>query len=99
MAVFALRLQKVAVASNINIGVSNNFFTERINRRVRDLGEKLLEILKKTGVIVAHGRKGNINAHRSDRLASSLCHLKDHLVDILVIPAERTVKPVALFLT
>ena len=63
MAVFALCVKKVAVSSDINRRVRNDFFTERVNRWVCDLSEKLLEIFKKARVIVAHCSERCVNAH------------------------------------
>ena len=39
-------LQKVSVFSNINAGAGNDFLTDGIDRRVCDLGKKLLEVVE-----------------------------------------------------
>ena len=49
-------------------------------------------------MLVAHDCKRRVYSHRSGRFNSVLRHRKNHLVHIFVVPAERTVHYVALFL-
>ena len=97
-AVGTLCAKKVAVRSDINRGVSDNFFAQGVDGRICDLREKLLEVRVKARVLVAHASERSVNAHRACRLARGLCHRENHFVKVFVVPAKSAVKLVALFL-
>ena len=49
---FRLRVEQVAIAAEIGFGTRDQFFADRIQRRVRDLGEKLAEIVIHQALLV-----------------------------------------------
>ena len=94
----AFRLKHISVRTDVHGGVGNDFFTERVNRRICNLCKKLLEVIEKGRVLVAHYGKRRINTHTSRRFNACFCHRQNHFVYVFVVPAERTVHNVALFL-
>ena len=95
-AVFALRVQKVSVLSDIHGGVRHNFFSETVDWRVRYLREKLFEIGEEAWMFFAHHRKWSVDSHAGGRFNSVFGQRKNHIVYVLAFPAESPVEGRAL---
>ena len=91
-AVRALLLEKVSVGADVDGRICDNLLTERVDRRVRDLREQLLEVIEQRLVLLGEDRKRNIVSHGCCRLDAIGRHRKNRVVDILVGIAEDLVE-------
>ena len=94
-AVLSLRLQQVAVRADVDRRVRDDLLPERVDRRVGHLREHLLEVLEQQLVLHGQHRERRVVAHGGRRLHAVLRHRQDHVLDILVVVAERLVQAVA----
>ena len=74
LAVVGVFLQQVALRTDIDGGGGDNLLAQRIDRRVCDLREHLLEIFAQGRAGVAQNGQRGIAAHRPGRLAAVLRH-------------------------
>ena len=89
---------EVSILTNVNCCVCNDFFAKAVDRRVCYLSKELFEIREETWMFFTHYGKRSINTHRSCWLNAVLCHRKNHLVYIFVVPAKSAVKVVPIVL-
>ena len=80
--------QPVGAGSEIDRGGHDQFLADRIDRWIRDLGEKLTEVLiKKARTAGEHGECGVI-PHGSSGLFGFLDHRKKDDLQLLIVIAE-----------
>ena len=79
VSLFRRFFEDVAVVADVSCQAHHEFFTDRVNRRVRHLGEQLLEIVEqRLRLVRKHGQCG-IVTHRTNRFCTGLCHrLQNH---------------------
>ena len=81
-------LQQVRLRAHRTADRGDDLFTNRVERRVGDLGEELLEVVEQQARPLAeHGDRG-VGAHRADRLATLLGHRGDDDLQLFVRVAE-----------
>ena len=73
-AIRGLRIQQVAFRAQACFGRGDDLFTDRIDRRIRDLREQLLEIVIEQARFVRQHRKRRVVAHGAHRLDAVLRH-------------------------
>ena len=106
MAVSRGRIQQVLFRTDIAFERHNHVFSNRIDRRVRDLGEQLLEVVIHQPRLVAETSQCGIVPHRTDRVHLGRDHRKEHELHGFQRVAERLhagqkrfrIKPVRLIL-
>ena len=65
----------------------HHFFTDRIERRVRDLGEQLLEVIEQQPRPLRQHSDRRVGSHRAERLISTLRHrCHDDLEFLVCVP-------------
>ena len=97
-AVLTLFAQQVTVRAYVDSRVRHDFLSQRIDRRIRDLGELLLEEPIKQRIIVRERRNGNVMTHGYRRLCTVFCSFKDVGFHFLVAVSEYFIQSVALCL-
>ncbi len=71
----------------------HEFLADRVQRRVRHLGEQLREVVEQQpGAVADRGHRG-VGAHRPDRLGAGLRHGRDDRPDLLEGVAEHLLAP------
>ena len=95
MAVLRLFLQEVAVLADVYRGGSHDFLADRVDRRIGDLREELLEVVKQRSGLLGKHCKRRVHAHCGDGFAAGLRHGKYALHDLLIGVAECLLKPAA----
>ena len=88
MAVLWLFLQQITVFAHINGGGGYDFFTYRINGRVRYLRKHLLKVTKQRLVFLGQYGKRRIHTHGADVLGTIQCHAADAVMVFFVGVAE-----------
>src|SRR5690606_36897612 len=71
-------LQQVALRTDITLERHHHFFANRIDRRIGDLREQLLEIVVNHSRLVGQARERAVVAHRIDRVAQLLHQRQQH---------------------
>ena len=66
--------EDIAVVTDVGRKAHHQFFTNRVNRRVRHLSEQLLEVVEQRLRLVRKYGESGIVTHRADRFCTSLCH-------------------------
>ena len=88
-AAFRFRAQKVAFRAECKRGGGNQLFTNRVQRRIGDLGEKLLEVVvEELRLVGKHGQR-RVGAHGAHRLNLVHGHGADVDPQVLEAVAER----------
>jgi hypothetical protein len=82
--------ENVALASDIADKRHHNLFANRVNGRIRNLREELLEIVKQRLRPVGKTSQWRIRAHGADRLLALQCHGTEDHAEILIAIAKRT---------
>ena len=88
-ATFRRGIQQAAARADHRFGRGHDLFADRINRRVRDLREQLLEIIVEQLRMLRENRERCVRAHRAERLLSVLRHRADDESQILERVTER----------
>ena len=70
MGVLGSLLEDVALRSDIGDGRHHEFLADRIDRGIRDLGEKLLEVAEEKLRSLGEAGEGNVNSHGADGLGA-----------------------------
>ena len=83
------RLQQVPLRADQGDGRCDNLFPDRVDRRIGDLGEQLLEIVVQQLVLAGEYRQRSIGAHRAERLHAVGRHRPQDNPLILIGIAER----------
>ena len=97
LAVFRVLLQQIALRAHVYGGGGDDFLPQRVDGRVRDLGEHLLEILEQRRAGVAEDGQRGIAAHCAGRLRAVFRHGEHDGLQILVAVAEGLLKPYHFF--
>ena len=80
-------LEQVAVVAQIERGRGDHVLAQGIDRRIRDLGEQLIEIVVEGARLLGQAGQRRIDAHRGERRLALLGHGTHDLVNIIpVIP-------------
>ena len=80
-------LEQVAVVAQVERGRSDHVLAQGIDRRIRDLGEQLIEIIVEGARLFGQAGQRRIDAHRGERRLALLGHGTHDLVNIIpVIP-------------
>jgi len=81
-------LQEISLGSDIGLQAHDDFLTDRIDGRIRDLGEELLEIVvDHPGLGREHGER-SVVAHGAERFFSRIRHRLEDEPDVLEGVAE-----------
>ena len=89
MAVFGFRVQQIPFRPDDRLHRGHQLLTNRVQRWVRDLREKLLEVVvERLWTVRQHGQ-GRICPHRSDRLLAVRGHRPEDVFHVLQRIAER----------
>ena len=84
MSVFRRFFENVAVVSDVGHERHDEFFANRVDRRIRDLGEELVEAVEKRTALMGAARESGVVAHRSDRFFAVAGHRFEDEIDILL---------------
>ena len=95
-AVLRLLLQHISILAHIDRRGGHNLLTDRVDGRVRYLGEALLEIIEQRLMLVGQGRDGRIDTHGGDALAAVLRHIQNGIAVFLIVVPEGFLKPSSL---
>ena len=83
-----LRIEQVPLAAGAGEDRRHQLLADRVQRRVRHLGEELLEIIEqRLGPVGEDGQRG-IRAHRPDRLLAGRAHRADDVLEVFQGVAE-----------
>ena len=81
-------LEQVAVVAQVERGRSHHVLAQGINRRIRDLGEQLIEVVKERARLLGQAGQRRVYAHRGERGLALLGHGTHDLVDVIPVVAE-----------
>ena len=87
-AVFRGLLQHISFLAHIHGGRGDDFLTDGVDGRIGNLGEPLLEIVKKRRMLLGQCRQRGVDTHGSDALGSVLGHLQDGGTVFLVVVSK-----------
>ena len=80
--------QKVAVVADVEHRRSDEAFAQCIDRRVRHLGEQLVEIVEEAARLLREARKRRIGSHGRERNLALVRHRADELLDVVEVVAQ-----------
>ena len=83
-AVFRLFFEKVAGRAQIHSGVGHDLFPDRVDRGVRHLGEKLLEVAEQRLPGLRQYGKRDVGTHGGNGLRAGFRHRQDGVLYILI---------------
>ena len=81
-------LEQVAVVAQVERGRSHHVLAQGINRRIRDLGEQLIEVIKERTRLLGQAGQRRIDAHRGERRLALLGHGTHDLVNVIPVVTE-----------
>ncbi len=81
--------QQVHLRADARLQRHHDRLADRVDRRVRDLREELLEVGEQRRLAFREDRERGIIAHRRDRLLAVRRHRRDHQLQVLLRVAER----------
>ena len=83
------RHQQVALAPGAGEDGGHQLLADRVERRVGDLGEELLEVVEqRLGAVGEDGQRG-VGPHRADRLLAVVAHRAEDVLEVFERVAER----------
>ena len=82
--------QNVAGYAQINGGIGDDRFPNGVDRRVGDLCEHLLEVIKQRRILLGHCRNRGICTHCRSRFSAVQCHRHHNMIQGLISIAECT---------
>src|ERR1017187_6351850 len=88
VAVFFALTKKILLATNHDARRGNELFTNRVEGRVRHLGEELREVVKDRSRYRREDGQRGVRAHRADGLVTHLGHVAHDEAQILFAVAE-----------
>ena len=88
-AVFGLFFEQIAVLANVNGGGCDDLLANGVDRRIGDLRENLLEVIKQRLRLLGEHSRRLVAAHRGDRLRTCLRHRQNGGHHVLIGVAER----------
>mmetsp|Transcript_15213 Transcript_15213/g.37540 ORF Transcript_15213/g.37540 Transcript_15213/m.37540 type:complete len:231 (+) Transcript_15213:2857-3549(+) len=86
--------QQVALRSDGTDQTHDNFFTDRVDGRVRNLSEKLLEVVIDLARIVRQNSQSRVVTHTAQRFFSSYSHRKEQHFELFATVTEHVQLPV-----
>ena len=81
-------LEQIAVVAQVERGRGDHMLAKGIDRRVRDLGEQLIEVVKERARLLGQAGQRRVDAHRGERGLALLGHGTHDLVDVIPVVAE-----------
>ena len=81
-------LEQVAVVAQVERGRSHHVLAQGIDRRIRDLSEQLIEVVKERTRLLGQAGQRCVDAHRGERGLALLGHGTHDLVDVIPVVAE-----------
>lgn len=81
-------LEQVAVVAQVERGRSHHVLAQGIDRRIRDLGEQLIEVIEERTRLLGQAGQRRVDAHRGERCLALLGHGTHDLVDVIPVVAE-----------
>ena len=81
-------LEQVTVVTQVERGRGDHMLAKGIDRRVRDLGEQLIEVVKERTRLLGQAGQRCVDAHRGERGLALLGHGTHDLVDVIPVVAE-----------
>ena len=81
-------LEQVAVVAQVERGRGDHMLAQGIDRRVRDLSEQLIEVVKERTRLLGQAGQRRVDAHRGERCLALLGHGTHDLVDVIPVVAE-----------
>ena len=81
-------LEQVAVVTQVERGRGDHMLAKGIDRRIRDLGEQLIEVVEERTRFLGQAGQRRIDAHRGERGLALLGHGTHDLVDVIPVVAE-----------
>ncbi len=83
------RFQQISLRPDVALQRHDHFFANRIDRRIGDLREELLEIVVEHPRLVGEAGQGRVVAHRADRVAQLAHQRQQHELHRFDRVAER----------
>ena len=81
-------LEQVTVVAQVERGRSHHVLAQGVDRRVRDLGKQLIEVVKERTRLLGQAGQRRVDAHRGERGLALLGHGTHDLVDVIPVIAE-----------
>ena len=81
-------LEQVAVIAEVEHRARDEALAQRVDRRVGDLGEELVEVVEEGACALREHSEGRVDAHRGQGDLGRRRHRADELVDVIVVVAE-----------
>ena len=81
--------EQVDLGADAGLEAHHDRFADRVDRRVRDLREQLLEVREQRRLAVGQHRQRGVVAHARHRLLALRRHRRDHELQVLLRVAER----------
>ena len=81
-------LEQVAVVAQVERGRGDHMLAQGIDRRIRDLGEQLIEVVEERTRLFGQAGQRRVDAHRGERGLTLLGHGTHDLVDVIPVVAE-----------
>ena len=81
-------LEHVAVVAHVQNAAGDEAFAQRIDRRVRDLGEQLVEVIEEAALALREARQRGVGAHGRQRHLALLGHGAHQLLHVIVVVAQ-----------
>ena len=91
-----VEVQQVLLGPEAGAQAHHDVLANRVDRRVRDLREALLEVREQAGRVLGEHRQGDVVPHRPGRLLGVARHRRQHDADVLLRVAERELRPAKL---
>ena len=85
--------QQVALGAEGGGQRGDQFLADRVQRRVRDLGEQLREVVEQQPRLVRQHRNRGVGTHRADRLRAGVGHRREDHPQLFVAVAEDLLAP------
>ena len=97
LAVFRVLFQQITLCAHVYSGGGDDFLPQRVDGRIRDLGEHLLEILEQRRAGVAEDGQRGVAAHGAGGFRAVLRHGEHDGLQVLIAVAEGLLKPYHFF--
>ena len=81
-------LEHVAVIADVQHAAGDEAFAQRIDRRVRDLGEQLVEVIEEAALALRQARQRGVGAHGRQGHLALLGHGAHQLLHVVVMVAQ-----------
>ena len=76
------------MVAQVERGRSHHVLAQGIDRRIRDLGEQLIEVIEERTRLLGQAGQRRVDAHRGERCLALLGHGTHDLVDVIPVVAE-----------